>query len=394
MRLLPIFLAAALTAAAADTLIVADEFPAMQGLAKKLSGPADIVEQKKMPSNLAPYKCVVVYVHGSITPKAEKAFIQYTDGGGRLVLLHHSISSKKRENKEWLPWLGVTLPAEAFEKGGYKYIDPADFELVNTSGQKMEFHESEVYLNQVLSGPRTTLWSIHYKDFDQPTGGWHKLSGKGEVFYFMAGHKASDFDVPMYGQAVVDAVEGRGETGFKPMFDGKTLEGWDGDPRVWKAEGDGRVVGSTEGVKLTFNEFLISKKEYGDFVVRFDVNLRNHNSGMQFRSEPLPEWRVKGLQADMAENAWWGSIYDEMGKRGTIVNGWKGKAEKTVRNKEWNSYEIFAQGDQIRLSVNGMVTAELKDIPEGRRSGVLAMQVHAGPPMLVEFKNVRIKELH
>jgi Domain of Unknown Function (DUF1080) len=180
------------------------------------------------------------------------------------------------------------------------------------------------------------------------------------------------------------------EPGFVPMFDGKTLAGWDGDPRLWSVR-DGAIVGSTEGVSLDGNSFLITKRDYSDFILRADVKLRNHNSGIQFRSEALPNWVVRGLQADMADGNWWGSIYDEKGTRGTIVNGWKGKAETVVRPHDWNQYEVICDGDFIQLKVNGLVTAELHDT--SKRSGVIALQLHAGTPMQVEFRNIRIKEL-
>jgi hypothetical protein len=180
------------------------------------------------------------------------------------------------------------------------------------------------------------------------------------------------------------------EEGFKPLFNGKNLDGWDGDPRIWRAV-DGKIVGSTEGVTLKSNSFLITKDKFADFELRTQVKLRNHNSGIQFRSEALPDWVVRGLQADMAEGAWWGSIYDEKGKRGVIVNGWKGKGETVVRAGDWNDYEILCDGDYIRLKLNGLVTAELRDTPA--KSGVIALQVHVGPPMQVEFRNMRIKVL-
>ena len=104
------------------------------------------------------------------------------------------------------------------------------------------------------------------------------------------------------------------------MFNGKNLDGWNGDPRLWKVEGD-EVVGSTDGIEIEANTFLIAGKEYGDFHLKLQVKLRNHNSGVQFRSTKFPDWVVKGLQADMAAGNWWGSIYDEKGTRKGIVNG-------------------------------------------------------------------------
>jgi hypothetical protein len=181
------------------------------------------------------------------------------------------------------------------------------------------------------------------------------------------------------------------EKGFKPLFDGKTFDGWEGDMRLWKAV-NGEIVGSTEGNPIKQNSFLIYKgKELGNFIFRADVKLRNHNSGIQFRSEQLPDYVVKGYQVDIADGNWWGGIYEERGKRGVMVNGWKGKAERVVKKDDWNSVEISCQGTKIEVRVNGLLTAELND--DLKLSGVLALQIHAGPPMEVRFRNIRIKEL-
>ncbi|MFN3322591.1 MAG: DUF1080 domain-containing protein [Bryobacteraceae bacterium] len=180
------------------------------------------------------------------------------------------------------------------------------------------------------------------------------------------------------------------EEGFVPLFNGRDLAGWDGDPRIWKVE-NGEIIGSTEGVELKQNSFLISRRTYGDFILRLRVKLRNHNSGIQFRSEALPDWVVRGYQADMAEDNWWGCLYDEKGTRGVMVNGWKGKAENVVRRGDWNDYEIHAEGDRIRLRVNGLLTVDTRD--SERLEGVLALQVHRGPPMEVRFRDIRIKSL-
>jgi hypothetical protein len=130
--------------------------------------------------------------------------------------------------------------------------------------------------------------------------------------------------------------------GFKPLFNGKSLDGWDGDPHLWKVQ-DGMIVGSTEGNPLKYNNFLSTKKSYANFVLRAQAKLRNHNSGIQFRSELLPDlkWAVRGYQADMAENNYWGCIYDERSpkKRGILVNGWD-KAQKVVKLKDWNDLEL------------------------------------------------------
>jgi|SRR5579863_3233742 len=179
------------------------------------------------------------------------------------------------------------------------------------------------------------------------------------------------------------------EDGFRPLFNGKNLGGWDGDPRLWSVH-DGMIVGSTEGAKLTHNSFLISKESFGNFILRADAKLRNHNSGIQFRSEALPDWVVRGYQADMGEDNYWGNIYEEKGTRETMVDGWP-KAKSVVHLKDWNQYEIYCEGDHLRLKLNGVETADLHD--SARLRGIIALQLHAGPPMQAYFRNIRIKEL-
>jgi hypothetical protein len=185
---------------------------------------------------------------------------------------------------------------------------------------------------------------------------------------------------------------GEASEGFQLLFDGRDLGKWDGDPRLWKVDG-GVIVGSTDGVEpLKGNTFLIYRGErFKDFELRLEMKLRNHNSGVQFRSEALDGWVVKGLQADAAQNAWWGSIYDEKGTRGVIVNGWKGKGETVVRASDWNDYWIQCKGEDIRVTLNGMVTSELHG--ETPKDGVIALQLHAGPAMRVEVKNIRVRKM-
>jgi len=190
---------------------------------------------------------------------------------------------------------------------------------------------------------------------------------------------------------IAGAIANAADGGFKPLFDSKTLNGWEGDPRLWKAENKS-IVGSTDGVTLQDNTFLIyRKKEFANFHLKAKVKLRNHNSGIQFRSEELPNFVVKGYQADMAEGNWWGSIYDEKGKRGVIVNGWKDKAEKVVRPTGWNEVEVRCEGDHIQVFVNGLLTSDLHD--SAKLSGIIALQLHKGPGMQAEFRELLIKEL-
>ena len=187
----------ALGSAWADVLIVADEFPVMQALASRLKAEekisSQVVSQKDMPPGLKQFDAVVVYIHGALAGQAEDAFIEYANGGGKLVLLHHSISSGKRKNAHWFSFLGVALPEGPVSSGGYKWTEGISWELVNlnpnhfimtnrvsypeqiaytstnavTANGKLPgfgLKNSEVYVNHVHTEPRTLLMGLKYKD--------------------------------------------------------------------------------------------------------------------------------------------------------------------------------------------------------------------------------------
>lgn len=186
------------------------------------------------------------------------------------------------------------------------------------------------------------------------------------------------------------------ESGFTPLFNGRDLDGWEGAEGLWRVE-NGVLVGSSDGAKIAHNTFLIHRRPVSDFVLRFEVKLRNGNSGVQFRSARAEDFVVTGYQADLSEagdRSAWGNFYEEKGRgRGVMKTpdeGWR-KAQSVVRKGDWNAYEIHAEGDRIRLTLNGVLTIDTRD--NKAREGVLALQLHTGDPMRVEFRNMRIRYL-
>jgi hypothetical protein len=210
--LLILIAAATAVSAASDNLIVCDEVPAMQNLAKQIDSrlhqSSDIASQDKLPASLTGFKSVIVYIHGNLSEPAETAFIDYAKNGGKLVLLHHSISSGKRRNKYWFPFLGIALPP------AYKYIDDATWDVIPAAGGGAPFtmHDTEIYLNQEPDSDRTLLFSLRYRDpktgelIEQNTAGWVKKTGAGMVYYFMPGHYPKDFEYEPYVQALMKAL--------------------------------------------------------------------------------------------------------------------------------------------------------------------------------------------
>jgi Domain of Unknown Function (DUF1080) len=186
------------------------------------------------------------------------------------------------------------------------------------------------------------------------------------------------------------------QDGYVLLFNGKNLDGWEGDPALWSVL-DGTIVGTTDSHPIRDNTFLIYRGRFSDFILRFDIKLRNHNSGVQFRSTALPNFVVTGYQADASEvgdRSAWGNFYEEKGRGRDVMKtpdeGWQ-KARSLVHHGDWNSYEVFAQGTRMRLKFNGVETIDLTD--DKARDGVIALQLHAGIPMRAEFRNIRLKPL-
>lgn len=180
------------------------------------------------------------------------------------------------------------------------------------------------------------------------------------------------------------------QAGFDLLFNGQDLTGWTGDPKLWSVE-NGEIVG--RGENLPHNVFLTYDKPYSDFVLRYSVRLINHNSGVQFRSQRFPEFVVKGYQADIADR-WYGSLYEEGLGRGVLADGFTGKGEKVARLDGWNDMAVKAVGSRMIIKLNGLTTVDFTETDASRpRSGVIALQLHAGPPMEVRFRDIRIRPL-
>ncbi|MFN7730535.1 MAG: DUF1080 domain-containing protein [Pirellula sp.] len=212
---------------------------------------------------------------------------------------------------------------------------------------------------------------------------------------------------------------------MKPLFNGRDLEGWDGDPRLWSVR-DGVIRGETTSEKVASgNTFLICKAgDFRDFELRLTFRCNDaNNSGIQYRSRRIDEtkaknrWVVHGYQHELRDENTLpnvaGFIYDEGGKRGRLCLAgeravWE-KGSKQVlgtlieadayrelfRLHEWNDVVIVARGNTIRHYLNDRLILEFEDRdPDlALREGVIALQLHAGKPMWTEFKDVRIRSL-
>ncbi len=202
------------------------------------------------------------------------------------------------------------------------------------------------------------------------------------------------------------------ENDWKPLFNGKDLDGWvqRGGKAKYRVE-DQQIVGAS--VPNTANSFLCTRRDYGDFILELEFKVDPKlNSGVQIRSQCFEEdktvelngkkinikaGRVHGYQVeiDPLERAWSGGIYDE-GRRGWLQNLKDNEAaRKAFKPNEWNKFRIECHGDSIKTWINGVPAADLKDAVTP--SGFIALQVHgvgkSEEPREVRFRNLRIKEL-
>lgn len=204
------------------------------------------------------------------------------------------------------------------------------------------------------------------------------------------------------------------EPGFVRIFDGQSLEGWEGKPDFWSVK-DGAITGQTTAEKPTQgNTFILWKGELADFELRLKFRIVGGNSGIQYRSKHIGDFVVGGYQADIDSGPRYiGILYEERGRgilaeRGSKVQiGADGKKETVgstgnpdeiaaaVKKEDWNDYVVIARGNHLVHKINGHVTIEVTDNQEDKRAmkGILALQLHAGPPMVVQFKDIELKKL-
>ena len=207
---------------------------------------------------------------------------------------------------------------------------------------------------------------------------------------FTSSHRSGLFALVVVTSSVLGlAAE---EPGYRSLFNGKDLAGWDGDTTLWKVEAES-IVGDSPGIK--HNQFLCTKEEFGDFELKLEFRVKDGagNTGVQFRTKKLPNTtEVSGYQADLGEK-YWGCLYDESRRNKVLVQA-APELEPVLKKGDWNEYTIRAEGDHITLKINGVTTVDYKE-PDAdiARSGIVALQVHSGGPMKVEFRNIRLKPL-
>ncbi len=215
----------------------------------------------------------------------------------------------------------------------------------------------------------------------------------------------------------IEALALDDHTGFESIFDGKTLKGWDGDPAFWRVENE-TIIGESSAEKpLKANTFLIWRGgQPKDFELKLEYRINSTNSGVQYRSVELPEvgkWVLKGYQADIDfQNTYTGQLYEERGRgflamRGQMTRLQQAKKQvianlsggddlkSLIKVGDWNQLHIIARGNALTHILNGRLMAAAIDDDATNRAmgGLIGFQMHTGPPMKGEYRNVWLKSL-
>jgi uncharacterized protein len=398
--------------------------------------------------------------HGSDKAAVEQilraTLVEYVNNGGGIVCIHYAIAAN-RQWREFADLIGATFTGHPWNEEVGVTVEESDHPLNAAFGGADFRIADEIYqyggpydrskLRVLMSiDPAKTNMGVKWiqrKDNDFALA-WVKSHGRGRIFNTSFGHRTELYWHPQLLQFYLDAVQfaagdleaptapradqparsipgarpAPGLEGFVSLFNGRDLDGWDGDSTLWSVQ-DGAITGQTSKEnRLKQNEFLIWKDEVEDFELRLKFKLEGGNSGIYYRARKRPARQTTGdplvgPQADFsADGKWTGVIMEWTGRDILAARGQKvtidaeGKKQVTgslgdsqklldaVKGGEWNDYHIIAKGGQVTLAINGVTMCELDDKdPKRPMRGWLGLQVHVGPPMRVQFKDIYFKRL-
>lgn len=181
------------------------------------------------------------------------------------------------------------------------------------------------------------------------------------------------------------------------LFDGRSLQGWEGNNQWFRIE-DGAIVAGSLQEPIPRNEFLCTTSQYRDFEIQLQVKLlgdpQRANAGIQIRSRRIPDHHeMIGYQADMGQQ-YWGCLYDESRRKKVLARPDSADLETVLKKLDWNDYRIRCQGRRIQLWINGQQTVDYTE-PEDdiEQTGVIGLQIHSGPPAEAWYRNIKLRSL-
>lgn len=394
-------------------------------LAGRLTGRGDITVE--VTSDLArltgrgldDYRVLIVNTchRPPLTEEFKQAVIHHVLSGGGLVVVHCSLWSYL-DWPEWTSMVGGRVEThDKYATYGVAVLDPSHATMVGL-GNRFNITD-EPYLVDGLDPDATVLIETAEPRHDAQGNlrpgpdpqVWVKRHGKGRIFVTTFGHDAASQQSETFislmhngirwaGGLIDDAVHNQltvseRKVGFELLFNGRDLTGWRNDQGLWRVE-HGELVGRAKDLDKC--NFLMPRRQYGDFILRLSFKLVRGNSGVQIRSVEQaedPARPLKGYHVEIVPDKW-GSLYDYGGPRKTLANQLSPEeARQWVVSDGWNDMTIQAAGDEIVARVNGATTARYRETdPTIPRTGLIGFQLHRSPEATeLRLRDVRIRPI-
>ncbi len=335
----------------------------------------------------------------------KKAFADAIHSGTGLVVYHHA-SSAFTDDSPWSQQF-EEITAGGWRKQGHHgpmkefTVTAQVYHPVMKGITSFQHGRDELYQNSLITdGSEVIVTAFDGDRFDEPVV-WVNHYGKGRVVQNTLGHDPIAMEGEGFRKLMVNCVEWAGEKGFRMIFDGKTLDGWEGNLRYWSVENRAIVGARPHYQSMPVHDFLCTVEEFDDFELRLEAKvIGQRNSGVTVRTNKKRySYPIEGYEIDMGIKLW-GVIFEEGGTRGPVNRDaqeeLQPKIDRVVRRGDFNDFVIRCEGNHIKAWLNGVYYDFVETDPQALkklRSGTIGLQLHSGKPQIVSFRNIRVKEL-
>jgi type 1 glutamine amidotransferase len=339
------------------------------------------------------------------TPENRQAVAAVVKEGTGLVVLHQASAGFNDDSTGSREYRRMIAGGR---RGGAKTDQPRDLSVTIQKnhpvtrgiGSFRQPADKLVRSPQITEGSQVLATVFDGREQDEPVV-WVNHYGNGRVVHNLLGHDTASMKSDGFAKLLIGCVEWAGEKGFRMIFDGKTLDGWEGNLRYWSVK-NGAIVGTNPSWKpMVVHDFLCTVEDFDDFELRIEAKvIGQRNSGIVVRTvKQRYQYPIAGYEVDMGVMRW-GWIFEEGGPR-QILNRdvqkeLQPKIQAALKQGDFNDVVVRCIDNRIDAWINGVpfgFTETKQDVAQRLRKGKIGLQLHDGKPQVVYFRNIRVKEL-